>query len=300
MKFIFIPMLALLAPALAQAGTPINETRAVDAAARIEIHNIKGEVNVTGWDKPEVAITGTLGDGAKRLGVDGSGSHLEIRVEGPDKSSSWFGWGADTAMGDTILNIKVPRKASVEIGVVSAAVVVSDLSGGELQIDSVSGRIRTQADASRLRIESVSGDVSFDGKAGETEVETVSGDVVARGVGGHVRVETVSGTLDILANAPMDDVTAGSVSGDIELRGSLAGAGRIHVETMSGDVKLGLRGDLAAKIEAETFSGTLRSDFGTVEKPEHGPGSSLEATVGGGSGRVEIDAFSGDVSITRE
>ena len=69
---------------------------------------------------------------------------------------------------------------------------------------------------------------------------------------------------------------------------------------MSGDIRIDTGADLSARIEAETFSGRIRSDFGKVEEPEHGPGRSLDATVGDGGARIKIDTFSGDISIRRD
>ncbi|HJU38516.1 MAG TPA: DUF4097 family beta strand repeat-containing protein [Tahibacter sp.] len=300
MKVKLLTMVAFLAPGAVLAGTPINETRSVDDDVRIDVSNVKGAVNVTAWEKNEVSISGTLGDGAKRLAVDGEGGHLSVKVEGPDKSKGWLNWGSDSSMEESVLNLKVPRKASIEINVVSAAVVVADLDGGDVQIDSVSGRVRVGAQSRRLRVENVSGDVEFDGKAAEAEVQTVSGDVRVRGVGGRTRFETVSGAVRVVASAPLTDTSAGTVSGDIEINGELAKGGRMHVETMSGDVRIGFASNVSARIQAESFSGTLRSDFGTVEKREHGPGSSLDARVGDGEGDVDIDSFSGDVTLRRE
>jgi hypothetical protein len=54
----------LLAAGHAIAETPISESRSVSATARIEVSNVKGSVTVTGWDRNEVGISGTLGDGA--------------------------------------------------------------------------------------------------------------------------------------------------------------------------------------------------------------------------------------------
>lgn len=290
----------LLAPGLALAGTPINETREVDATARIDISNVKGAVNVSAWDKNEVAISGTLGDGAKRLAIDGGRGSLSIRVEGPDKSKGSL-WGSDTSMQETILDLKVPRAAALEIGVVSAEVAVNDTSGGNVQVDSVSGRIRlASVQSPRLRLESVSGDVDFQGRSDDASIETVSGDMIVRGVGGRTRAETVSGSMRITAASPFKQFDASSVSGDMEVTGALASGGRVEIETMSGDVRLNLPAAVSAKITAESFSGTLRSDFGTVRKPDRGPGTSLDANAGSGDGEISVDSFSGDVTIRKE
>lgn len=298
------PTRSLLALALlaaygnAVADTPINETRAVNPDARIDVSNVKGSVTVSGWDRNEVAIGGALGDGAKKLSVEGDAGHLRIKVEAPDKQG-WFSWGADTRMGDTTLDIKVPRESEMKIEVVSADVSLSGVAGRSLNVDSVSGKQRLDSGAKEIELDSVSGDIDIAGKAGRAHVETVSGNIRARGLGGQLKFETVSGDVDA-DNASYREITAGTVSGDIELRGTPADGARIEVETMSGNLRLRLPADASTRISASTFSGRIRSDFGKVTEPEHGPGSSLDATVGAGAGQAKIETFSGDVDIRKQ
>ena len=280
------------------ADTPINETRAANPDVRVDVSNVKGSVTVSGWDKSEVAIGGSLGSGAKKLAVDGDAGHLRIKVEAPDRQG-WFSWGADTRMGDTTLDIKVPRDAEMKIEVVSADVGLSGVAGRSLSVESVSGKQRLDSGAKEVELDSVSGDIDVAGKAGRAHIETVSGNIRARGLGGQLKFETVSGDVDA-DNAGYREITAGTVSGDIELRGTPVDGARVDVETMSGDLRLRLPADASTRISASTFSGRIRSDFGKVAEPEHGPGSSLDATVGGGSGQVKIETFSGDVDIRKQ
>jgi DUF4097 and DUF4098 domain-containing protein YvlB len=290
--------LLLFAAGTAAAGTPIDQTRSVDAHARIDVSNIKGEVTVSGWDKSEVSITGTLGDGAKGLAVEGGGDHLTIKVEPPDKQG-WFSWGADSRMGDTMLDLKVPREAEMKIEVVSADVALSGVAGRALDVNSVSGKLRLDSDAKEVEVDSVSGNVDLTGKAERGHLETVSGNIRARGLGGQIKFETVSGDIDA-ENGAYREISAGTVSGDINLRGKPAKDARVDVETMSGDVHLYLPADVSAHLRATTFSGSIRSDFGTVKEEDHGPGSSLDATVGGNDARVTLETFSGDVEVRRQ
>jgi DUF4097 and DUF4098 domain-containing protein YvlB len=288
-------MLLLAMSGAAVAGTPISENRSVSADARIDVSNIKGAVTVSGWDKSEVAISGTLGDGAKELAVEGGGSHLTIKVQPPDKQG-WFSWGADSRMGDTTLDIKVPRNAEMKIEVVSADVALSGVAGRLLNVNSVSGKSRLDSDAKEVEVDSVSGNIDLTGKADRGHLETVSGNVRSRGLGGQIKFETVSGDIDA-ENGDYREINAGTVSGDINLRGKPSKDARIDVETMSGDVHLYLPTDLSAHLRATTFSGTIRSDFGKVKEEDHGPGSSLDAMVGSGDARVNLQTFSGDVEV---
>lgn len=296
----FLPLAAVCVAGSALAGTPINQTRAVAPDARIEISNVKGTVTVSAWDKPEVAISGTLGEGSRGLTVEGEGPHLRVKVEGPDKSKGFLHWGSDASMEESELELKVPRQASLDVNVVSAEVDVSGVSGKEVQIESVSGRVRLDSGSPRIAVNAVSGDVEITGKADDARIETVSGDIHARGLSGRIHTETVSGGIHVDASHALKDADASTVSGDIEIRGQLASAGRVRIESMSGDVRLRFPADLSARLEAQSFSGTIRTDFGSVEKREHGPGSHLSAAVGKSDGDVSIDTFSGDVSIQRD
>lgn len=291
---------ALLALAIAgsvHAGTPIDEKRAVDADARIEISNAKGSVTISGWDRSEVAISGELGSGAKPT-IEGSGSQLRIKIEAPNQQG-WFSWGADSRIGPSELDIKVPKSAELKIGVVSADVTVSGVDGRLLDIDSVSGKLRLSSGAQEVDIDSVSGGVDIDGKAERARVQTVSGDIRARGLGGQIKYETVSGDIDA-DNGRYKEINAGTVSGDINLRGQPQGDLRIDVESMSGSVHLYLPGEVSTRLRASSFSGSIRSDFGTVKQEEHGPGSNLDASAGGGQGQVKVETFSGDIDIRRQ
>ena len=292
-----VPLLLLCGTAFA--GTPIDQKRAVDADARIDVSNIKGAVTVTGWDRPEVQITGTLGDGAKALLVEGGGAHLTIKVQAPDKQG-WFSWGADSRMGDTLLDIKVPNAAEMSIEVVSADVTLSGVAGRRLAVESVSGNLRLDSGAREVEVDSVSGDVDVAGNnATHSSIESVSGNIRARGLGGEMSFETVSGDIDA-EGAAYRELSAGTVSGDINLRGAAGDGVRVEVESMSGDVHLYLPAEVSARLSASSFSGRIRSDFGDVTEPDHGPGSSLETSAGSGSGNVRIETFSGNIDIRKQ
>ena len=291
-----VPFLLLCGSAFA--GTPIDQTRAVNADARIDVSNIKGAVTVTGWDKTEVAITGTLGDGAKGLLVDGGGSHLTIKVEPPDKQG-WFSWGADSRMGDTLLDIKVPKNAEMRVEVVSADLTLAGVAGRRLDVEGVSGNLRLDSGAREVEVDSVSGDIDLTGSASRSHLESVSGSIRARGLAGEMKLETVSGDIDA-EGADYREITAGTVSGDINLRGRAGDGVRVEVESMSGDVHLYLPTDVSARLSASSFSGRIRSDFGSVSEPDHGPGSSLDATAGSGSGNVRIETFSGNIDLRKQ
>lgn len=294
-QIIFYALLLLL-PKWTMAGTPISETRALKSDAKVHIENVRGAVTISGWDKDEIGITGTLGAGSKPLEIVGDSTHLNLRVES-EMSAGWFGNNEPRA--DTLLDIKLPRHTEVKIEVVSADVDVSNLVGTSLNIEDVSGKIKVQADIGELNVNSVSGNMQLNVTAKRSQIETVSGDIDARGLSGKIKLETVSGRLQLHANT-LHDLDAGTVSGDIEIHAIPEASTHIDAESMSGDIKLFIPSTVSARIEAESFSGKIYSDFGTPNTQEFGPGTNLEASIGAGEGKITLNSFSGNVTIKKE
>lgn len=285
-----------LAASAASAASPIDDRRPASANARVEIDNVRGRVDVRGWARAEVAVTGTLGEGAK-FSLTGPPDRIVVRVETEAGSFSW--WGGSGPREDTMLTVNVPRGAAIEVDTVSADVDVEGIAGAkELEAETVSGDMRVRGDAERVELASVSGDLEVESSTRALSVETVSGDVDAKRISGRIDAESVSGTITLAAEQ-VDDVNAATVSGDVELRTGALGTGRIKVESMSGEVDLAIPANASARIEVESFSGSITSDFGKVEEEEHGPGSSLSAVAGTGDAQITLESFSGDVTLRR-
>lgn len=293
-----LPLAMLLYAGLACAGTPLDLSHPATPTAHVSISNIKGEVIVTAWDRNEVHVGGSLGDGARPLAIGGSDSDLEIKVQAQGKSGL-FSWGSDNAMDPTTLTVQVPRGASLDVQVVSAPLSIDGTDGGAIEVNSVSGKVRIHARTPSLQIDSVSGGIEQSGRADRAELQTVSGDILAPALGDRARLQTVSGRVQA-RGGPWRSFTLSTVSGDADVAGGLTASGRMDIDSMSGDVQLTLPADVSAAIHASSFSGDLRSAFGKAERREHGPGSELTVQQGDGSAHVSIESFSGDVRIRRQ
>ncbi|QNK02707.1 DUF4097 family beta strand repeat-containing protein [Dyella telluris] len=294
----FIPLLLSLSIGQALADTPINLSHDALPNARVSISNIKGEVTVSAWDRNEVQVTGRLGEGAKPLAIEGSNSSMNIKVESQGKSG-WLNFGSDTSMGSSKLDVRVPRGASLDVEVVSAPMNIDGIDGGTIKVNTVSGKARINARSPNVDANAVSGSIELAGGADKVSLQTVSGDILAPNVGTEADLQTVSGRIRV-NGGPWRKLNLSTVSGDVQLGGGLAPNGTFDVDSMSGDVQVQVPSNLSATIKASTFSGDLRSDFGNVQKGDHGPGSELRATAGNGSGKMNIETFSGDLRIRRQ
>ncbi len=274
----------------AMAATPISQTRPLDARGRVEIENLKGKVEVVAWDRPEVRLSGTLGDGVEKLSVEGDGRVLRIKVRYPSRSRD-----AEA----THLRVQMPLLADLEVETVSADISVSGMASRELELESVSGNIVANGAPRRGEISSVSGDIRLAMNSPELRVETVSGQLVVQGrLNGAIALESVSGDirLDALGERARK-LSASSVSGDMGLNLALAEDGEIRMESVSGDLRLHLPADLSAQVSGESFSGDLTAPGAKIRKEEFGPGSSFRVRYGTGKGDVRMQTFSGDAQL---
>jgi hypothetical protein len=288
-----------LAVAPAFAATPINQTRPLDPRGRVEIENPKGRIEVRAWNRAEVRIEGSLGAGVEKLDIRDDGDALRISVRYPDREGLSRLLGGASRSEPTLLKITVPVRADLDISAVSADVLAWGVSPSTLSIDNVSGSTTVAAAADDVEVNSVSGDVDLTINRANVDVESVSGSIRLSGrMGREVGVESVSGRIDVqVLDTPLERFEGSSVSGDVDVRTALAPRARMSLETVSGDVRLRLPRNVSAEIRGESFSGSLRAPGATIERPEHGPGSSFRQRYGGGDANVSVETFSGDADI---
>lgn len=285
---------SVLAGAATAAERTINETRAVDADAEISIENLAGSIEVTGWDRQEVQITGTLDEKAEKLEISGGGQTLSIEVRYPERRNLNIKRGS-------VLVVKVPRGCDLDVEAVSADISVADLHG-EISAESVSGDVTVRGKPSGLEVDTVSGEIDVTVDGIDVSLASVSGDIVAKGVAGDVEAETVSGELEVVAGGPVRELSLESVSGSLLIDAAPGGSARWAISSHSGNVDLALPAGVDADFSIESFSGNIRDGFGheAARTDKFAPGSELNFTQGKGGARIEIETFSGDVVIRKK
>ena len=276
-------MAALSAPALAD--KPIDETRPLNADARVSVSNCAGTIHVQAWDKNSLSLTGQLGDGVEKLVIDGDPSKLRIEVKLPKNMHN---------VEETVLQLRVPAGVSLDLESVSADVAVQGMRGS-LRANTVSGDLNLQVDAPKVVAQTVSGDLHLEGASRDTQVKSVSGDMIVRGSQGELTGETVSGNLSVDA-ASLSRLRLKSVSGDFNVKTALTDAGRAELETLSGEVDLALPSTTNAAVDLSSFSGELNSDLGSIPDDTH----KATLKLGNGSGQVSVHSFSGDIQLKRK
>lgn len=330
-RVMWVPVAAILAvlaaTSPADAQTPVDRTVATPATGGVQIENLAGAVHVVGWDRAEVRVTGTLGEGTERLDVEARGSDVRIAVVVPRNARS---------VGDSELEIRVPTRKDVRVKTTSAEISLEGLTGlvdaqsvsGDVQIAgspasvravSTSGEVTVGATTSRVEANSTSGTVRISGTVRESvEASAVSGDVdvlaavpevMVKSVSGQITVSnasrrlaanTVSGSIRV-SGGPLQYAAMESVSGDVAFDARLTRDAAINAQSHSGSITMVLPAGLEARFQATTFSGDIQNDFGPSARPvsQYAPGRELDFTTGGGGALVSAKSFSGRIRFQR-
>ena len=289
-----IASLALMAVApMAWAGTDINESADAHPRGQVEISNVSGLVEVTGWDREQVQVKGKLGRGSERLIFEPDGERTFIKVEVPRSGHNISGYD---------LRVMVPEGSRVTVTAVSADIEVRNVLGA-LRIQSVSGDVDLEVFEEDAEAKTVSGDMTVRGhdKSSLLTVTSVSGDSEVSGIRGELVAQSVTGSMDINGRE-ISRARLRTTNGDIDLDLSFAPGARLDMEAINGDLSLDILGELNAEFDIETFNGSIDNAFGPkpVRTSKYTPGQDLRFTEGDGDARIRIKTLNGGINLRND
>jgi len=230
---------------------------------RLEVGVAAGEIDIATVDGAEATVTVT---GSQRL-VDATTVELtgdRLRIHHQRKLFAGF-LGFD---GPFRVQVQVPHRSRVEIVTASGTTTV-DGAIARLVAKTASGDIRVTGELDGdATVKTVSGDVQLPQVSGDVDVRTVSGDVGAASVAGSLSVKSVSGCVRV---ASLREGTA-------------------DVQSVSGDVELGVAAGTNVEVDAGSASGQVSSEVPLSGAPSGEPGPRLV---------VRSKTVSGDFRLVR-
>jgi DUF4097 and DUF4098 domain-containing protein YvlB len=214
-----------------------GQTVSLSANGSVELSNVNGSIEVTGWDRDEVHI-----DAVKKASTIAKLEEIEIEVDAT----------ADRVSIETDL----PRNGNA-----SVSYRISAPQGARLDVDTVNGSVRVAGVRGDVEAQSVNGSIDADGLAASTSIKTVNGSVAAHYAAapdaGEHHFKSVNGAIAVyLPAAPSGRFAAKSVNGSIHndfglevrkarygpmrsMEGSLgSGAGEFEFDTVNGSIKI--------------------------------------------------------------
>jgi DUF4097 and DUF4098 domain-containing protein YvlB len=284
---------ALAAGSVCHAASDEHFSRTVAAQPQgvVDVSNVAGLVEVTGWDRSEVSVEAELDEGVERVDVTSEGNRTGIKVVLPSAGSSHH--------AEAKLHIKVPKNSEVDVSAVSADVKSSGVLGVQ-RLTAVSGDMTAELAGSDVELKTVSGDLKIKGhgQPARLRVTTVSGDVHLEHGGGDLEASTVSGTL-VVSLEGVRSVQARSTSGDMRFESKLTRGATFEASTVSGDLTVHAPAEGGFAYEISTFSGDIDDCFGekAARTSQYGPGKTLQGTRTEGASHLRLKTMSGDIQV---
>ena len=271
------------------ASESVNKSLSAKADGVVEIHNVRGDIKIIGWDKNKVEIKGELDDLAEELIFETHGKVTVIRVKLPKRSIN-HGDGSD-------LVIRVPKANRVDFNGVSTDLNINNISGG-IDIRSVSGDVDVDNVRKQLFINTVSGEISLKNSSGKAKLTSVSGEIDGECDSKDIAVDSVSGTIELKLKE-FDNLLASNVSGDVWVKGQQSDSGQTRLSSVTGDITLAFEGEVNARAKINTGpGGWISNDMSSDEVKNVFPNQQkLIMTLGDGSGRIKIGTVTGGIKL---
>ena len=237
-----VALSVVVSPVAAQGPTPpmVKVTRGwpLDRDGLVKIFNAVGSVQVIGWDRDSIALSGSVTKGARLFG-GGNRRGVKMGIEGDQ--------GIASPRAEFVLH--VPAGAVVWVRGAATDISVEGLTGG-VDCGSVSGAVRIFGDPRDLIAESMEGTVEIVGSPTVLRAKTASGALSWTGRSGDATLGSVTGAIETL-RGPMGRVRIETISGTVRLGGSLASDAAVVIESHSGDVELRLPPKAPARLELD-------------------------------------------------
>jgi hypothetical protein len=252
------------------------------------------------------------------------GSDNQVHIMGRVKSNNnWWGGSSDDAVARVASNPPIDQAGNIirvgdehgsdwghhvsidyEITTPANTMLVAESGSGDLQISNITGTVKGHTGSGSIhadklgsgsRLETGSGTIDANNLMGSTTLQTGSGEIHAHlGSAGDVVAGTGSGSIK-LENV-QGAVKAETGSGSVEISGQPTAPWKL--ETGSGEISLRLSKDAHFTLDAETGSGSVKSDppltmttHGSIDKHH------VSGTVNGGGPTIKAETGSGDIHI---
>jgi Putative adhesin len=251
--------------------------------------------------------------GTVRVDASGSASGVEVDVQ-PMRNNS----ASQEAVEQTKVEL-VERDGRYEVAIespkrwlsfgrgASIAIRVSCPEGAELEVATATADVETRGSLAAVGAKTATGDLRFDVVSGDVAVNSASGDIAIGEIGGAGKVRSASGDVsvalgrgalsvnsasgDVRIDRALASISAATASGDIEI--GAVEAGEVRLQSVSGDVRVGVREGLRVWIDASSVSGTISSDLPAEDGPPADGVAALEIHARTVSGDVGIVAATG-------
>ncbi len=305
--FFLMGFYALEAAATEKYEEKFEKTISLAKDGKVILKNITGSIDVKSWNKGEVKIDATKisrastldkakeNAGLVKIEVAKEDNTLRIKTEYPDEGRLSRRRSLNVSVKYSLV---VPAKASVKIDSVTGDVDLEEI-GGAVKVNIITGDVVVRKADNGVDCETVTGKIDLQNITGDAFMETVTGRITVSQVKGSIEATVVTGRIELREVSEARVVYSNTVTGAVIYDGNINSDGRYTLKTHTGRIEMTLPADSSFDLEANTFSGGIKSDFdirisGKISKKR------ISGVVNKGGPLVKLSTFSGSISLKKK
>ena len=193
-------------------------------------------------------------------------------------SRSFLGW-VNRPNLNARYEIALPRKFQVQLAT----------AGGNVEISSVTGRVKLDTSGGGLVCRDINGEIKG---------ETSGGDINADGCQGELRLDTSGGSVSI-GNFTGPDVHATTSGGNISVDFAVAPKADCDLQTSGGNVSASLPANASINLDAHTDGGSVKTEL-PVEMAGQLDEGTLKGPINGGGPGLKLETSGGNIDIRKQ
>lgn len=267
-----------------------DQTLDVAKGTKLSVNNFAGDVNIKTWGRDAVRVEVNHSD---RETVDIRQADQTVSV----RSRSTRG-GPSRSLDYTIT---VPAWMAISVNGTYADVTAEGV-GGDVAVETTHGDITIRGGSGFISLKTVQGLVTVEKAKGRVEVRAVNEGIRLADVSADLSAESTNGSI-ILDRIDSANVDLYTVNGNISYDGVVKDKGLYRLTTHNGLIAMPIAERANVTLSARTYNGSVRSSFTLPAPPtDQNPdrrNKRINLTLGNGSAHVELESFSGTISLRR-
>jgi DUF4097 and DUF4098 domain-containing protein YvlB len=261
-----------------------HKTFAVTGKADVELKTFDGSIEVTSWDKPEVAVTierraDTQAEAeALKVTAEQTGNRVVIHAVKPERSESQVQVGFHHGRSVRFV-VSVPRTTDLN----------ATSGDGSISVSGITGRVDARSGDGSIATSDISGDVGLD---------TGDGSISADNVTGNLRINTGDGSVSVKGQPRGLIAHTGDGSVSVDVTTATTAAADWELTTGDGGIHVTLPADFNAQVDAHTGDGGIdANDFGLRATGEDR--NDLRGAIGSGGPTLRLRTGDGGITLSK-
>jgi DUF4097 and DUF4098 domain-containing protein YvlB len=265
---------------------------------RIDLDNFNGSVEITGWDRETVDITGqkyaSTEDLLQAIKIDIVPSPDSVRIRTVRPVERRGNMGARYIL-------RVPRRVVLDR-------IMS--SNGGIRVNGIEGDARLRSSNGSINISDLRGALEANTSNAGIEIRQLEGSANLRTSNGSIRVDRVRGAFEaVTSNAgiearlteidPARPIRVETSNGNINVTLEQMRGHELRATSSNGSITIRLPESTAAAVRARTSNSSITSDFDVLVKGGLKSKTRLEGTIGDGAGLLDIGTSNGSIRLLR-